>query len=269
MMKTMGLLYSSFYKRMFRFSDILLLNVLIITEIDFTKFQDQLKKMKGNTNKRMFKAGCGLEDHTYGGLKLSEMKKVLDREVCTDAVNSSLVQGGTPTPFAGFQPNQRNSMQFVPDPTKISNKSLSPKPKKTNPSMVSVLPETQKQLPQLPTGYVNMFPSPSRYENAHLSKNEEEEDEDEDGDQEIYVEPGTLEDDDVTEESDSNVYQNYNFGKTEPQKNYVNMSELQNNPPPAPSPSHDASIYANVTYQGKPLTPPRVKPKVKPRPRQY
>ena len=227
--------------------------------------------MKGNTNKRMFKAGGGLDDHTYGGLKLSEMKKILDREECTDAVNSSLVQGGTQTPFAGFQPNQRNSKHLVPDPTEISNKSLSPvrsKPKKPNPSMVSVLPETQKQLPQLPTGYVNMFPSPSRYENAHLSKNEEEEEgEDEDGDQEIYIEPGTLEDDDVPEESDSNIYQNYNFSETEPQKTYVNMSELQNTPP-APSPSHTASIYANVTYQGKPLTPPRVKPKMKPRPRQ-
>ena len=245
-----------------------MISCLFFVDIDFDKFQKKLSDIKDATGKkRMFAAGPSAERHTYGGMTLQQMKEVIQVDL-----ESSKPKQPMPIPVGGLQfPIKPSDLKA----TGVNNKNK-PLPPPPSPKDLSAPPTNrgsrspghqrdsqssqQKRSPEIgasprhncPNSYANILPpSQARQQinNGYKPSTPQDvyEDDDED-DQEVYVEPGKL-------ESANHTYQNHSFDQ--PPKNpyaNVNVDFIQDN-----------SIYQNVTQQGTPPTPPRVKPRAKPK----
>ena len=232
-------------------------------EIDFDKFRDVLKKKSEETGtKRLFKPGPEMGNNTYGGMSLEQIKDVIEKQdMSTISPSPSLPkhkQGGIPTPFAGSSPKvhptpkAHPTPKVHPTPTRPSidndraniKKSLtipksdrssrySPGHRISTPNKLSNKREyTNTTSPtQVPRSdnHTKMIPS-HQHDNSDSLEEEDEE-------QEVYIAPA-----DINEP----IYQNHGDEKQTP---YANVQYDKS--------CADNDIYQNVTFDGKPVTPPR------------
>ncbi len=227
----------------------------------------KVKTEKGE--RRLFKAGAGMGDHTYGGLTLKQMTDVLESSEMQAVTQTTPPKQhkAVPTPFAGVS---SSDLKFTSPKRKPI---AAPKPNKRGGIATPFAPETD----QSNKGYVNFYKTPTQGGNP-LPKQEEEEFSDDE--QELYIAPGNLPGSDkedssiymnVTRDSpptspnhnDDNVYQNFVVTPPTLRKQSQQPKEIKSpikspKPPPRPkSGSASASLYANVTFDGKPKTQPR------------
>ena len=221
-------------------------------EIDFDKFQSVLKKKSEETgNKRLFRPGPEMGNNTYGGMSLEQIKDVIEKQdMSTISPSPSLPkhkQGGTPTPFAGFSPKAQptSTRPSIDNDKPNTKKSLTiPKcdrssrsspghhrhstPNKLSSKRDYINTSSPTQVPRS-VNHTQMIPS-HQHDNSDSLEEEDEE-------QEVYIAPA-----DINEP----IYQNHGEDKQTP---YANVQYTQ--------PSLDNDIYQNVTFEGKPVTPPR------------
>ena len=230
-------------------------------DIDFNKMSLHLQKVKNEKGqKRLFKAGAGMGDHTYGGLTLKQMTDVLESSEMQAVTTHPNQRKAIPTPFASVSPSdlKLNSPKRKP--------LAAPKPNKRGSVATPFSQETDKSN----KGYVNFYKTQG---GTPVLPKQEEEEEFSDDEQEVYIAPGNLPGSDnedssiymnVTRDSppmspkhnDDNVYQN--FVVTPPTLRKQSQQLENNTPKPTPRPnSGSTSLYANVTFDGKPKTQPR------------
>ena len=220
-------------------------------EIDFNKFQDVLKKKAEETGtKRLFKPGPEMGNNTYGGMSLEQIKDVIDKQdISAISPSPSLPthkQGGIPTPFAGFtpKPNPASPRPSIDNGKPNIRKSLAV-PKSDRSSRSS--PGHRLSTPNKSSNKreYNYATSPSRVprSNNHtqigpLHQHDNSDSlEEEDEEQEVYIAPADM---------NEPIYQNHGEEKQTP---YANVEYTK--------PSVDNDIYQNITFDGKPVTPPR------------
>ncbi|XP_019852537.1 PREDICTED: uncharacterized protein LOC100638682 [Amphimedon queenslandica] len=229
-------------------------------EIDFNKFGSVLnQQMQATGAKRLFKPGLEMDGNTYGGMSLKQIKDVIDKTEASSN-ESFILPSAVKTPFPAPVPIVKHpivpttSKQPVMPPTNktgppTKHKPLPAPPKKPPPGYVNLLPTN---LPPANSGGHNRTPS--------TDYNSEEEEYDDD-DQEVYIAPGEIED-------EHPIYENHGptGSSLQPNSPYANVSYDNNGGGGAPG---AGGLYQNVTYDGKPHTPPRqIKPSPSPsRPR--
>lgn len=216
--------------------------VYLLIEIDFNKFGAVLnKQMQATGATKVFKPGLEMDGNTYGGMSLKQIKDVIDSAEASSG-ESFKSPSVIKTPIAGVLPvKQQPGPSVKQKPTR--DKPLPPQPKKS-PS----------------PGYVNLVPSktPSSSSGHTRTPSAEEEEFDDEDDQEVYIAPGEFAD-----EEEQPIYENHGPTPSSKQQQSSAYANVSYNNAPAPS------LYQNVTYDGKPHTPPRqVRPSPSPnRPR--
>lgn len=199
---------------------------------------EHLQKVKQKTGKKLFKPGPGMGDHTYGGLTLNEMNSV---------INSS-----------SEDPTLPPSQPVIPI---ASPKVLKSPPKKSPKPQKGVATPFLKPGPQPSKGYVNVMPIKPKQE-------EEEEEVFSDDDQEVYIQPGSILEE-QEEPTESPLYQNTVFNPPNQKQNtdshpspvtprHDDSNIYQNFVPSPPTPkAAQHGLYANVQFNGKPYAQPR------------
>ena len=257
---------------------------LSLLEIDFNKMSHHLQKVKKESGERLFKAGSAMGEHTYGGLTLDQMNTVIEKSESITHTPPTSKKDAVPTPFAGFMPSNMSPSEIK------SRKSSTPKsPVKAPKPLPAPKPNNSPSRPSSNSfprkSYVNVDPAGKMSSASVSSKQRAEEEEEEE--QELYIEPGKLGSEteesgwDHTEGEDPPLYENTTFDKKEapPNAETFNSDSVYQNfvvtPPTlrkedklrAKTLPHPVSrnqpgspgLYANVTYDGKPVTQPRNK----------
>lgn len=237
--------------------------LILFLEIDFNKFGSVLnQQMQATGAKRLFKPGLEMDGNTYGGMSLKQIKDVIDKTEASSSesfILPSVVKTPLPAPVPvvkhpvipptnkpGLAANKPGLAANKPSPA-TKHKPLPAPPKKPPPGYVNLLPTN---IPPPNSGGHNRTPS---------TDYNSEEDYDED-DQEVYIAPGQIED-------EQPIYENHGPSgpSLQPNSPYANVS-FDNN---GGGGGGAGGLYQNVTYDGKPHTPPRqIKPTPSPsRPR--
>ena len=202
--------------------------------------------MQATGAKRLFKPGLQMDGNTYGGMSLKQIKDVIDKTEASSGESFTIKPSAVKTPFPAPVPIVKVPPTKQPGPSN-RHKPLPAPPKKPPPGYVNLLPTNMPS------------PNPGVHKHTPSTDYNSEEEYDED-DQEVYIAPGQIED-------EQPIYENHGpTGSSQPTNSpYANVS-FDNTGEALP----DArGLYQNVTYDGKPHTPPRqIKPSPSPsRPR--
>lgn len=219
-----------------------------LPDIDFKKFEGLMSS--GNFK---FRPGTEMSNNTYGGHSLDDIKLITEN---VDHKKILLPPNNKKKPPAATLKPEKPKVEkpAPPSPKKKPVKAGPPTTGKLNLSIQQQLEQKfsqqQGRAPQS-SGYVNLHPPSSpQVKTSPRQSYISDEDDDDDDEQEVYIAPGDI------DGPDSPIYQNHSVTDESVYANY-------------PLPPINEGVYQNVTFDGKPITPPRsVKPavpQVKPR----
>ena len=230
-------------------------------DIDFRRFEEHLKDLKGTTNRKIFRPGQQMANNTYGGKTLHQIEKEVlkvdqkahqspGQQSCTNSQGSSPNHSHFPLPgMAAHSP--KRGKKAIPLPQ--------PKPKKISQPEMRVPPYMNI------TGHTgNVPPPPPDYPPPDHQDDEPEDDDDEQEDE--YIAPSQLRNDAEEEEEEEEgcpIYQNYQSNGITEQPQYLNVGGFAENEAPAESPS----LYQNVDFSAAGKAKPKVRPRVPKKPR--